>query len=108
MKYSGVYGLLPAEIREYLDANKPSDTSSIIRMIAEFTKKTGFESALATVAQAARRNITDPDSLMVLHRKMHMDIPELPPLQQQEAPRLDPLMPDLSKYDFAIDRRGVQ
>lgn len=108
VKYSGIYGLLPAEIRDYLEANKPSDTSAIIRMIAEFTRRTGFESAVATVAQAAKRNVSDPDSLKALHRRIHMDIPELPPLPQREAPHLDPLMPDLSKYDFAIDRRCVQ
>ena len=108
VKYSGIYNLLPAEIRDYLDANKASDTSATIRMIAEFTRRTGFESAVATVAQAAKRNVSDPDSLKALHRRMHMDIPELPPLPQREAPRLDPLMPDLSKYDFAIDRGYAQ
>ena len=67
VKYSGIYGLLPAEIKDYLDASKPTDTSGIIRMIAEFTKRTGFESAVATVAQAAKRSISDPDSLIFLH-----------------------------------------
>jgi transposase len=108
VKYSGVYGMLPTEIREYLDANRPGDTSEIIRMIAEFTKRTGFESAVATVAQAAKRNVSDPDSLKALHRRMHMDIPELPPLSLRDAPRLDPLIPDLSKYDIAIDRGCAQ
>jgi transposase len=108
VKYSGIYGLLPAEIKNYLDANKPSDTSAIIRMLAELTRRTGFESALATVAQAAERNVSDPDSLMALHRRLHMDIPELPPLPLMIAPALDSLMPDLSKYDFALDRGCIQ
>lgn len=108
VKYSGVYGMLPAEIKDYLDANHPSDTSDIIRMIAELTKRTGFESAVATVAQAARRNIYDPDSLMALHRRLYMDIPELPPLPPELAPRLSPLMPDLSAYDIAIGRGLAQ
>ena len=108
VKYSGIYGLLPAEIRNYLDANKPSDTSAIIRMIAEFTKRTGFESAVATVAQAAERNVSDPDSLKALHRKMYMDIPELPPLPHIAAPYLDSLLPDLSAYDVVIDRGCAQ
>ena len=71
-------------------------------MIAEFTKRTGFESAVATVAQAASRNITDPDSLKTLHRRLYMDIPELPPLPCDMVPQLAPLMPDLSKYDIVI------
>jgi transposase len=102
VKYSGVYSMLPAEVRDYLEANKPGDTSEIIRMIAEFTKRTGFESAVATVAQAAKRNISDTDSLRALHRRLHLDIPELPPLPPGTAPHLDPLMPDLSKYDIAL------
>jgi len=108
VKYSGIYGLFPAEIKEYLDASKPGDVSDAIRMIAEFTKRSGFESAVATVAQAAKRNISDPDSLRALHRKLHMDVPELPPLPQESAPYLDPLVPDLSKYDFAIVRGCAQ
>jgi len=108
VKYSGIYGLLPAEITDYLNASKPTNTSEIIRMIAEFTKRTGFESAVATVAQAAKRSVSDPDSLKALHRRLHLDIPELPPLPQQSAPHLDPLMPDLSKYDFVIDRGCMQ
>jgi len=76
--------------------------------IAEFTKKTGFESAVATVAQAAGRNASDPDSLKALRRRMYMDIPELPPLPNIGAPRLDPLIPDLSKYDIAIERGCAQ
>ena len=107
VKYSGIYGMLPSAIHNYLEVNKPSDTSEIIRMIAEFTQRTGFESAVMTVSQAVERNISDPDSLKALHRKLYMDIPELPPLTQQDAPWLDPLMPDLSKYDVAIDRRCV-
>jgi len=108
VKYSGIYGLLPDEIQNYLDANKPSDTSAIMRMLAEFTKRTGFESAVATVAQAAERNVSDPDSLKALHRKMYMDIPELPPLPQIAAPYLESLLPDLSIYDIAIDRGCAQ
>jgi hypothetical protein len=108
VKYSGIYELLPREIKEYLDANLPVDTSDIIRMIAEFTKRTGFESAVATVAQAAKRNISDPDSLKALHRRLHMDIPELPPLPPGTAPSLAPLMPDLSKYDLVLERGMLQ
>jgi len=108
INYSGVYGLLPLEIRDYLNANKASDASLIIKMISEFTKRTGFESAVNTVAQAVVRNISDPDSLKSLHRSMYLDIPELPPLPQRDAPRLDPLMPDLSKYDFALNRGYAQ
>ena len=107
VKYSGIYGLFPEGLKDYLESSRPGDTSDIIRMIAEFTKMTGFESAVATVAQAASHNITDPDSLKALHRRLYMDIPELPPLSCDIAPQLDPLMPDLTKYDFAIVR-GVQ
>lgn len=100
VKYCGVRSILPEEIRDCLDRSAPSETSAIIRMIAELTEKTGFESAVETVAQAAGNNVSDPDSLKALHRKLHMDIPELPPLQDASVPRLDPLMPDLSRYNI--------
>jgi len=100
VKYSGVYNILPEEVRDYINMSKSGNVSDVIRMIAEFTKKTGFESAVATVAQAVKHNASDPESLKALHRRLFMDIPELPPLPRAEAPRVDPLMPDLTKYDI--------
>jgi hypothetical protein len=108
VKYSEIYSLFPVEIRDYLNSSKPSETSDIIRMIAEFTKRTGFESAVATVAQATKRSISDPDSLKALHRRLHLDIPELPPIPPESAPRINPLMPDLRQYDLALGKGGAQ
>lgn len=104
VKYSGFYSMLPPVVGEYLDKSKGGDISAVVRMIAELTKRSGFEKATATVAQAISHNATDADSLMALHRRLFMDIPELPPLRHPDLPQLNPLMPDLDRYNLAIGR----
>ena len=104
VKYSGIYSMLPPVVNEYIDKSKGGDISAVVRMIAELTKRAGFESATATVAQAISHNALDADSLMALHRRLFMDIPELPPLKHPDLPHLDPLPPDLARYSLAIGR----
>jgi hypothetical protein len=106
VKYSGIYSILPDVVQEYIAKSNGAGTSTIIKMIAELAKRTSFESAAATVAQAISHNALDADSLMALHRRLFMDIPELPPLCRQDFPPLDPLLPNLADYDVAIDRRS--
>ena len=99
VKYSGIYGILPQVINEYLDKCKGRDISDLIGMIAEPTRKAGFESALTAVSKAVSLNALDGDSLMALHRRLFMDAPELPPLDTPRFPVLDPLTPDLTRYN---------
>jgi len=106
VKYSGIYSILPDVVREYIERSKGGDTSNIIKMLAELTKRTDFESATATVAQAISHNALDADSLMALHRRLFMDMPELPPLNSPDFPHMDPLLPNLTDYDMVIGRRN--
>ena len=107
VKYCGIYNILPPVVNDYLSKSKGNEISAIIRMIADLTKKTDFESATATVAQAIKHDAIDADSLMALHRRLFADVPELPPLKHPDLPELNPMSPDLSKYDLPIGRRNV-
>jgi len=104
VKYSGIYSMLPDVVQEYIAKGKTSDASNIVKMLAGLTKRTSFESATATVAQAVSCNAFDADSLTALHRRLFMGIPELPPLDRPDLPRLDPLLPNLAGYGAAIER----
>jgi len=108
VKYCGIYNMLPPVINEYLGKSKGEEISTVVRMIAELTKRSNFENATATIEQAINHNVTDADSLMALHRRLFLDIPELPLLRHPNLPDLNPLTPDLAKYDFAIGRGGYQ
>lgn len=109
VKYSGVYDMMPEEVKHYIDGNCGCDIGRIISMLAEITRRTGWESAVATVAEAVTRQANDPDSLMALHRRLHMNVPELPPIMLPSGiPDLGAYSPDLTAYDAPFMKGGVR
>lgn len=78
LRNSGIYPMLPASMRDYLDTCRNSDRGQILRMLCELTRNTGFESAVNTIDHAIQYNAKDPDSLKALYRRLYSDIPELP------------------------------
>ena len=109
VKYSGVYDMMPDEVKRYIDGNSGGDVGSIVGMLAEITRRTGWESAVATVAEAVSRQANDPDSLMALHRRLHMNVPELPPIALPLGiPGLVAYSPDLAAYDVPAMKGGIR
>jgi transposase len=107
VKYSGVYEMLPANVRRYISESTGGDISDIIRMIAELTKKSGWDLAVETVSKAIDYQAHDADSLFALHRRLHMNVPELPPIDLPAGlPEIKQFIPDLSAYDACITKGG--
>ena len=107
---SGIYEMMPETMQRFMDSCESSERGRVLKTLAELTERTGFESALATVDEAVRRQTHDVDSLQSLYRRLFTDVPELPPLDS----RLDrpfgnviPFHNDLAAYDSAL-KGGVQ
>ena len=109
VKYSGIYEMLPPNVKTFLSKADGGSIGEIISMLARITKQTGWESAVATVGNAVENSVNDPDSLHALHRRLHMNLPELPPLDQAAGiPMIVKWVPDLTVYDAAaLGRRQV-
>ena len=73
LKYSGVYEMMPKSMRQYLESCQNSEVGQILKILAELTESTGFESAVNTVNQALQYQVTDSDSLKSLYRRLYMD-----------------------------------
>ena len=54
-----------------------SDRGTVLKVLAELTNRTGFDSTLQTVDQALLYQVKDPDSLKNLYRRLYADVPEL-------------------------------
>jgi transposase len=107
VKYSGVYEMFPENVRQYIAKSSGGDISEIMRMIAELTEKSGWELAVETISRAVDYQAYDADSLLALHRRMHMNVPELPPVDlPKEVPDVAQFTPDLSVYDTFIKNGG--
>jgi transposase len=106
LKYSGVYEMMPKSMRQYLESCQNSEVGQILKILAELTESTGFESAVNTVNQALQYQVTDSDSLKSLYRRLYMDVPELPPMQlYEQIPTMQTFTPSLTTYDEFIKRR---
>jgi hypothetical protein len=100
---------LPNEIKQYLKKCDRSDNGKILSVIAELTKKDGFECAVRAVEKALCYDALDVDSLKNLHKQLFGNILSLPPMNiNGNIPKLNPTKTDLSGYDDVLNRGGAK
>lgn len=105
---SGIYEMMPEPMQTYVTSCSSSDRGRILKVLAEQTKRTGFDSAIRTVEQALMYQATDPDSLQNLYRRLYSDVPQLPPMPAQKGiPGIIQMPVDLSAYDTALKKGGA-
>jgi hypothetical protein len=101
LRNSGIYGMMPEVMQEYMDRCESSERGKVLKVLAELTERSGFDSALNTVSEAVRLHATDPDSLQSLYRRIYTDVPLLPPLEAAEG------IPPLKVIRFPDDLTGL-
>ena len=100
--------MMPENMQRYMKLCSSSDRGTVLKVLAELTNRTGFDSALQTVDQALLYQVKDPDSLKNLYRRLYADVPELPPLPQQNGvPKIVQMPVDLSSYDKLLQKGGA-
>ena len=105
---SGLFDMMPESMQRYMKLCSSSDRGTVLKVLAELTNRTGFDSALQTVDQALLYQVKDPDSLKNLYRRLYADVPELPPLPQQNGvPKIVQMPADLSSYDRLLKKGGA-
>ncbi len=107
LKYSGIYDMMPSSMKQFLEGCSNTQTGKVLKVLAELTDRTGFDSALSTVNQALCCGASDADSLKNLYRRLYADVPELPPLPLgTEIPDVAHLTTNLIAYDTFL-KKGV-
>ena len=110
LKNSGIYAMMPDSMQIYMDGCESKDRGKVLKVLAELTERSGFESALTTINKAIEHQAVDPDSLMSLYRRTYMDVPPLPPIESSELiPRMNAIMlpSDLAALDAILAKGGV-
>ncbi|WP_094757312.1 IS21 family transposase [Parasporobacterium paucivorans] len=106
LKYTGIYEMMPKTVKEYLDSCSNKEVGQVLKVLAELTEHTGFESAVNTVKQAVQYQATDSDSLKNLYRRLYSDVPELPPMRlNQGIPQMAQIQANLIAYDAFLGRK---
>jgi len=96
LKYSGIYELMPSDMKQFIEGLSNTETGTVLKVLAELTAQTGFDSALNTVKQALSYGASDAESLKSLYRRLYADVPELPPMP------LDPQIPDVGQMNSSL------
>lgn len=108
LKYTGIYPMLPQSLQKYLEKCDQSDKGRVLRMLAALTEKNSFNSAMATVDQALKYDVTDIDSLLNLHHRLYDKIFDMAPLHYGgNIPELMSVIPDLAAYDAGLEKAGA-
>ena len=71
LKNSGIYDMIPSSMQIYMDGCESKDRGKILKVLTELTENSGFTSAIATVNKAIEHQVTDPDSLISLYRRIY-------------------------------------
>lgn len=109
LKYTGIYQMFPESIQQFLEKCDKSKKGEVLKMIASLTATYGFKQAIITVEQALEYDISDSDSLLSLHKRLHLDHGELPPIQAgKNIPEIPSSTQDLSQYDRKLKRMGAR
>lgn len=103
LKYTGIYRMMPEPLQAFLDRCAKSDTGIVLKALAELTADSGFENAVKTVEFALQYGASDTESLLNLHRMLHVNAFEMPPMTLSDSiPDLDRIDMDLRVYDAVL------
>jgi transposase len=106
LKYTGIYNMLPQPVKEYLETLSKPDKGKVLRVIADLTQENSFEKAVETISTALSYGVTDIDSLINLHNRLHEKIPQLKPVSLPEhIPHLRRYEPNFMIYDKILERQ---
>ena len=107
LKYTGIYDMMPKELKEYLNHCNYEDKGQMLKTLATVTKRNGFEQALVTVKNALQYGVFDHESILRLNSALFCDQVHMPPLKLSIAlPQLPQIIPQLRLYDAVIESAG--
>lgn len=100
LKYTGAYNLLPEDVRGWIDVISPQEKSAALKMLADITKKSGFNVAVNSLEIALSCGVNDFESIMSTYRSIVNKIPALPRIcLPTDVPELGKVDIDCKKYD---------
>lgn len=108
LKYTPIFKMLPDSLQQHLHKATKSDCGKMLKTIAELTKQNSFELAINAVSEAIERGVSDHDSIVATHNRLHTLPVELPPIKTPDGmPKLPPNTHNGFDYDL-IMRGGQQ
>ncbi|SEJ98092.1 Transposase [Propionispira arboris] len=103
LKYSGIYEMLPNPVQDYLEKVDKPGQRNVLKVLAKLSQENGFARAVDSIAEAIRRDRTDLDSLLTLHKYLKpVHMPETMDVSQLALPELPTFSFEASQYDTML------
>ena len=102
--------MMPEPLQQFMDTCENSERGKILRVLTELTRRSGFESAVHTVNEAARYQARDSESLMTLYNRLYAEVPLLPLLSADSGipkQKVIPFRNDLTRFDAVLAKGGA-
>ena len=110
LRNTGIYEMMPEPLQQFMDTCENSERGKILRVLTELTRRSGFESAVHTVNEAARYQARDSESLMTLYNRLYAEVPLLPLLSADSGipkQKVIPFRNDLTRFDAVLAKGGA-
>jgi hypothetical protein len=109
LKYTGIYHLLPLEIREFLDTCSYQSKRETLKVLAELTVKSSFEMALEAVKDVVVHGVRDADSVVAAFNRLNSDAMIIDSIVlSKDVPSIPTFKPSLRQYDRIFLGEGTR
>jgi len=105
LKYSGIYGMLPDAVRQWMDRCGRQEKGKALKLLAELTDHTDFATASESFRQSLTYEAFDVDSVLAVHTRLVSRFPDLEAIRLPESVPVVPVLnPNVGRYDRMIQR----
>jgi transposase len=107
LKYTGIYGMLPNPLKEYLERCDKGERGKVLQAVETISREAGFDNAVSAVYKALSCGAADPDSIMTVYAYQSIPELDLKPVKVPEGmPTLQKVDPNISQYDAFLGILG--
>ena len=107
LKYTGIYDLLPGEVKSFLDRCDARDKTETLKILAQLSWETDFTRATEALKTALGYGAEDADSILAIFSRQNSQVLELDPLVlSQSTPRMPSFRTRVDQYDRLFLKGG--
>lgn len=100
LKYTGIYELLPEEVRTFLDGCDNRGKKETLQVLARLSHEAGFTKATRALKAALGYGAKDTDSIIAVFSRLNSQVMELDPLVLPgSVPKVPSFKVQISNYD---------
>lgn len=108
LKYSGIYEMLPEQVRDFLEKCDSSRKKDVLTILSELSMKSNFEKATEALLAAIEHGAEDTDSIKVTFNRLNNDVFDFSDFKPRSTlPSLPKINSSNACYDEMLMKGGA-